>query len=500
MQNIKTNGHFYFENYDESMLTSRKMQREFLETVIMTSNNSLVHYSLSAKGSALYYQKIMLNKIFRARNASEFILNNSKFNMDGQAVRYLVLGGYFQYAYYWMSNMNQIRRGVSDLIVGNDSGSAGSFKNIAFNRKWFGGSKVSSRGLEPKTVYSDKINQWMGAYGSVTPFVTWIYADNYYTVDKTHKLKSRHIPNAWFNMWTFGKSLYTKSFTEYLSLTFGSLIHFIRTVWYNFTLNLNRYWNQFDFVDILGESRNLLQKTEMYHYMYASDVNFNTFPALGSMPQFNLDMTKNLRAGPRGASFYRKMLRNHKTWRIGMVFWARKIWSFMKTYRFWTYMRGMSNHMFRGFYMVSVFMNRLDVYVMRMFNLKNLRFVRVLINAGHVFYGTFKARNANIPVTRYSIVTISKEAQNWASKRNFKKYLPARSLSYKKASIKNIKNAALRYCRQQKDLAIWGNTRDYRFAMFFGTNLDVMNMDGRKTNFFSLNYFYAQRAVASAWW
>lgn len=100
MQNIKTNGHFYFENYDESMLTSRKMQREFLETVIMTSNNSLVHYSLSAKGSALYYQKIMLNKIFRARNASEFILNNSKFNMDGQAVRYLVLGGYFQYAYY----------------------------------------------------------------------------------------------------------------------------------------------------------------------------------------------------------------------------------------------------------------------------------------------------------------------------------------------------------------------------------------------------------------
>ena len=100
MQGIKTSGQFYLENYDADIFTSRKLQREFLENIIMTSNNNLVHYSLSAKGSALYYQKIMLNKIFRAKNASEFILNNSKYNMDAQAVRYLVLGGHFQYAYY----------------------------------------------------------------------------------------------------------------------------------------------------------------------------------------------------------------------------------------------------------------------------------------------------------------------------------------------------------------------------------------------------------------
>ena len=500
MQGIKTSGQFYLENYDADIFTSRKLQREFLENIIMTSNNNLVHYSLSAKGSALYYQKIMLNKIFRAKNASEFILNNSKYNMDAQAVRYLVLGGHFQYAYYWMSNMNQIRRGVSDLIVGNDSGSLGTFKNISFNRRWLGESRIASRGLEPRVVYSDKVNYWMSSYGAISPSISSYLTDNYYTVDKTHDLKSRYIPHAWFKMWTFSKSLYTKPFTEYLSLTFGSLIHFIRTVWYNFTLSLNRFWGEIDFVDTTGYSRALVKKTEMHHYMYASDVNHNTFPALGSMPQFNLDMTKNLRAGPRGASFYRKMLRNHKTWRIGMVFWARKIWSFRKTYRFWTYMRGMSNHMFRGFYMVSVFMNRLDVYVMRMFNLKNLRFVRILINAGHIFYGTFKARNANIRVGRYSLVSISKEAQNWATKKNTKRYTAHKLISYKKAGIKNIKNAALRYCRQQKDLAVWGQTRDHRFAMFFGQSLDVMNMDGRRTNFFSLNYFYAQRAVASAWW
>ena len=161
-------------------------------------------------------------------------------------------------------------------------------------------------------------------------------------------------------------------------------------------------------------------------------------------------------------------------------------------------MRGMSNHMFRGFYMVSVFMYRLDVYVMRMFNLKNLRFVRVLIDAGHVFYGTDVLRNANVPVRRYGLVSISKEAQSWAGRRNSRNYYQKGTFTEVRNGVKNIKHAALRYCRQHKDLAVWGNTKDYRFALFFGPNIDVMNMDGRKTNFFSLNYFYAQRAVASA--
>ena len=150
--------------------------------------------------------------------------------------------------------------------------------------------------------------------------------------------------------------------------------------------------------------------------------------------------------------------------------------------------------------MVSVFMNRLDVYVMRMFNLKNIRFVRTLIRAGHVFYGTYTARNANIRVGRYALVTISKEAQGWSTAMNTRQYSDKVILNEVKAGIKNIKNAALRYCRQHKDLAVWGKTKDYRFAMFFGQSLDVMNMDGSRTNFFSLNYFYAQRAVASAWW
>ena len=149
---------FNFINYGVDIFNSKAAQKEFLEKLIVTSNNSLAHYSLSAKGSALYYQKIMLNRIFRARYAAEYTMNNSKYNADGQAVRYLVLGGHFHYAYYWMSNMNQIKRGVSDIIHGNDSGSTGTFKNIAFNRGWLTGSKISSKGLEPRRVYSDKIN------------------------------------------------------------------------------------------------------------------------------------------------------------------------------------------------------------------------------------------------------------------------------------------------------------------------------------------------------
>ena len=126
---------FFIDYTEEALVNNPKLQRDFLEKLLQTTNNNLVHYSLTAKGSALYYQKIMLNKIFRARTrAEDFVLDNSKYKTFRQANRYLTIGGAFQQAYYWMTVSNQIKRDVSPLIFGNDAHVIGSFKNIAFSR------------------------------------------------------------------------------------------------------------------------------------------------------------------------------------------------------------------------------------------------------------------------------------------------------------------------------------------------------------------------------
>ena len=49
----------------------------------------------------------------------------------------------------------------------------------------------------------------------------------------------------------------------------------------------------------------------------------------------------------------------------------------------------MSFRFLRGYYGWSVFMNRVDVYGMRMFSIKNLRLMRCVLKAGHLFYGTY---------------------------------------------------------------------------------------------------------------
>jgi hypothetical protein len=70
----------------------------------------------------------------------------------------------------------------------------------------------------------------------------------------------------------------------------------------------------------------------------------------------------------------------------------------------------------------------------------------------------------------------------------------------KKNAKINLQSSALRFTRQVRDLNIWGKGKSYNFVLSFGECLDLINTDSKKTNFASLNYFYAQRSVASAWW
>jgi hypothetical protein len=58
----------------------------------------------------------------------------------------------------------------------------------------------------------------------------------------------------------------------------------------------------------------------------------------------------------------------------------------------------------------------------------------------------------------------------------------------------------LRFCRQQKDLSFWGTIKNTKYYLNYGSNLNLLNIPSKKTNFFSLNYFYVQKAVTTSWW
>ena len=86
-------GFYYYDN-------EKRYQRNFLEYLLQTTNNSLVHYSFTAKGSALYYQKIMLNKIARSMIRGSFRLADGINSPSKQATRYLEVRPDFQQSYY----------------------------------------------------------------------------------------------------------------------------------------------------------------------------------------------------------------------------------------------------------------------------------------------------------------------------------------------------------------------------------------------------------------
>lgn len=94
--------------------------------IFKNKNNDLVRYSLSNRGNALYFQKIMINRIFRMTLKPSWDTNQtSVFKNFGT----LNFGGDFQQKYGLITILNQTKREISDSIFGNDSASYGSFKN-----------------------------------------------------------------------------------------------------------------------------------------------------------------------------------------------------------------------------------------------------------------------------------------------------------------------------------------------------------------------------------
>lgn len=85
-------------------------------------------------------------------------------------------------------------------------------------------------------------------------------------------------------------------------------------------------------------------------------------------------------------------------------------------------MRGMTNYFYRGYYINSVFTCRADVFVLRNFGIKSLKFSRILVMSGHVFMGSYPIKNTKTVVLRYNIVSISKILNIYLSKKRYNKY------------------------------------------------------------------------------
>jgi hypothetical protein len=49
-------------------------------------------------------------------------------------------------------------------------------------------------------------------------------------------------------------------------------------------------------------------------------------------------------------------------------------------------------------------------------------------------------------------------------------------------------------------LSFWGTIKNTKYYLNYGPNLNLLNIASKKTNFFSLNYFYVQKAVTTSWW
>lgn len=457
----------------------------------------LVHYSLTSRGSALYYQKLVINKIFR--------LSELKYNLQSQirgytvGTRFISFGGDFQQKYCFLTTLNQTKRNVSNTIFGNDASSIGTFKNFMNNSSWLGSNSIVKKWKEARKTSNRRRISW-NFFCNVNSGLYYLFSSKIPDAKKTLEMKSKYSLPVFKDIYLFKNSLEFGKMKERLLRTTTCLTYFIRTLWFRLTLRLNEFWMPHNTIDYSGNDKKRLIKTEGYHRLFAANMKNNIFSTLGSWPKRSTDLPKELQIYKKGG-VHRRLVRRHVRWRLGISFWGCKVLRFKKNYLFWKYARGLSNYFYRGYHLFSVFSCRADMFILRTFGVKSLKFARILVMSRHIFIGNYPIKDIRTRVLRYNLVTISKKANIYLNKRKYFKHWKNKKNKLQNTITKrSIKSAPLRFCRQQKDLIFWGQIKNTKYSMFFGANLGVLNADTKKTKFFSLNYFFVQKAVATSWW
>lgn len=126
--------------------------------LIKNKSMSLVHYSLANRGSALYYQKMFIIRLFRQsflKNKS--ILEDFKLkNGYVEGIRHIGFGTSFQQKYCYLTILHQVRRKITDIVYNNDSNKIGTFKNFINNNNYKTGNSLYRADVEGRRSYNFK--------------------------------------------------------------------------------------------------------------------------------------------------------------------------------------------------------------------------------------------------------------------------------------------------------------------------------------------------------
>lgn len=483
----------------------------------ITNNHNLAHYSSSRKGSAFYYQQIKYNNIVMSQhNAEHFAVpTDIKKNINRQYAENYQLYNLpskqkFILNHQYVTSVRQVRPSVDSL--GYFKLKVENVQNPALKNSLLSSKPATARhGTSLRAGHFYNFYRWAALQNQLHTATSPTFRSSRERLFGTNlrvrsalkygyglnmnRLRDLRLTNNWvLGVWS-GKlvQLITKFST--------GVVYFIRTVWFRTIFNTNRTLRQRSLNEWGHITSTLLLSTGSFSAAYSmSDSSFYATPALAHWEDELIDPDRNSRQ-PTSSRKRRFFNRKHFTLRIGLGFWGKKLWQFKKSRQFWNYVRSAYRYMFRAFKTFNLFQNRLDVFILRFFTVRNMVYARSLIRAGHVFVGNYNPKNPMFQVERHAVVSLSRKATIWtAGKVGFVKTHYLESQDEKKDVRRAYKAAALRYSRQQKDLYILGEKKLRKFAMYYGDPLDVIVADSRKAKFFSLNYFYAQKVVNSAWW
>jgi len=456
---------------------------------------NLVRYSLTDRGSALYFQKLMIIKIFRMSNNSINSINKFSYSEHN---RLLEFGGDLHLKYALISSVNQLKRDSSSVIFGNDYSSFGSFKNFFYNSSNKGNDLNIKKNIENKDTLAirEKKLYYLENMSCHSHFIHNYIPSGW----KTSNFKSSSISLVFNDFIKYKDSALSNKVKEKIIKSITNITYFIRTIWYRTNLLLSNFQYPLSFYDLSGSYKKSLSRSGIFFESFSADSFIATFSTLGSWSINKVDISREIAIIHKGG-IYKKLMKKYSMWRMGIVHWGKKMLSFKKNYLFWKYARGLSNYYYRGFYLFSIFNLRADVFLMKSFGVKTIKLARLLVWGGHVFSGNYALSNPRSRVFRYNILTISEKANIYLSKKKFFKYWK----NDEKKTNKKIKNRLLKmtpliFCRQQKQCIFWGDIQSIKYTMFFGNSLSILNTDNKKTKYFALNYYFTQKIVATSWW
>lgn len=387
---------------------------------------------------------------------------------------------------------------MSSTMFGNDSASVGSFKNFFYKSSIIGNDSFIKHNIEPKDTQAlkEKKIDYLHNLGCHSLYLYNKVPSGW----KFSEFKSMYINNTFSEFITFNSGISSNRVKEKMIKTLTNLTFFIRTVWYRINMFLANFQYPFTFFDYNGNYRRKLGFTGKFFESFSADSFIGSFSALGTKSYNKMDIAREVGIIHRGG-MYKKLMKRYSMWRMGIVHWGKKMLSFKKNYSFWKYARGLSNYYYRGFYLFSIFNCRADVFIMKSFGIKTLKFARLLIWGRHVFSGNYALPDPRSRVFRYNVITISEKANIYLTKKKFFKYWKNdEKRTNKKIKSRLIKMTPLIFCRQQKQSIFWGDVHSLKYTMFFGNSLSILNAENRKTRYFSLNYYFTQRIVSTSWW